>query len=66
MPTPAPPPLFLFVTQTLARVLFALPFVASGLIRGHRHRHPVAGHVGQDVVVVDVDGAVDVRRHLCR
>jgi uncharacterized membrane protein YphA (DoxX/SURF4 family) len=32
MPTPAPPPSFLFVTQTLARVLFALPFVASGLI----------------------------------
>jgi putative oxidoreductase len=32
MPTPTPPPSFLFVTRTLARLLFALPFVASGLI----------------------------------
>ena len=32
MATPAPPPIFLFVTRTVARVLFALPFIASGLV----------------------------------
>jgi putative oxidoreductase len=32
MPTPSPPPVFLFATRTVARFLFALPFVASGIV----------------------------------
>jgi len=32
MATPAPPPSFLFLTRTVARVLFALPFIAAGLV----------------------------------
>ncbi len=32
MATPAPPPIFLFLTRTVARVLFALPFIASGIV----------------------------------
>ncbi|HTE50865.1 MAG TPA: DoxX family membrane protein [Kofleriaceae bacterium] len=31
MTTASPPPAFLFLTRTVARVLFALPFIASGL-----------------------------------
>ncbi len=32
MATPAPTPSFLFVTRTVARVLFALPFIVSGIL----------------------------------
>lgn len=32
MATPSPPPSFLFLTRTVARVLFALPFIASGVL----------------------------------
>ena len=32
MPTPTPPPVFLFLTTSLARVLFALPWIGFGVI----------------------------------
>jgi putative oxidoreductase len=30
--TPVPPPSFLFLTRSVARVLFALPFIAAGVL----------------------------------
>ncbi|HKE16510.1 MAG TPA: hypothetical protein VKB80_16670 [Kofleriaceae bacterium] len=32
MTTPSPPPAFLFATRTVARLLFALPFIAAGAL----------------------------------
>jgi uncharacterized membrane protein len=50
MTTPSPPPLFLFVTRTVARVLFALPFLVFGLL------HFV--YAGQMAGAVPVPGGV--------
>jgi putative oxidoreductase len=58
MPTPSPPPSFLFVTRQLARILFALPFVAAGLIQlFHADKMASAVPVSGGLLWVYVTGA---------
>jgi putative oxidoreductase len=58
VPTPMPPPAFYFVTRSVARVLFALPFVASGIIHFARAEEMAAAvPIPGGIVWVYITGA---------